>query len=50
MGELGGFLRAQRANVRYRDPLDRVNDVSEFVVARPVADARSISGPRSQQC
>ncbi len=49
MGELGGFLRAQRDNVRYRDAQDRVGDYREFLAPRPTEEIRS-QGARCMEC
>jgi glutamate synthase (NADPH/NADH) small chain len=49
MGKLGGFLQIERHGVRYRDPRERAQDYSEFLVARPVAELRD-QGARCMDC
>jgi glutamate synthase (NADPH/NADH) small chain len=49
VGELGGFLRIQRANFKYRDPKERVRDYKEFLVSRPVEELRE-QGARCMEC
>ncbi len=49
MGELGGFLRAQRDNVRYREATERVGDFKEFLVPKPVAVIQE-QGGRCMDC
>jgi glutamate synthase (NADPH) small chain len=51
MGELGGFLRVERAGVRYRDARERVarDPYNEFLVARPVGELQE-QGARCMDC
>ena len=52
MGELGGFLRVERAGVRYRDPRERIDNggaYHEFLVSRPVEELRE-QGARCMEC
>ncbi|MDX6640500.1 MAG: glutamate synthase small chain [Solirubrobacteraceae bacterium] len=49
MGELGAFLKIERSGVRYRDPAERVADVGEFLVARPVEELQA-QGARCMDC
>lgn len=49
MGELGGFLRVERAGIRYRPALERVRDVDEFWHDRPVQELRD-QGARCMEC
>ncbi|MCW2967835.1 MAG: glutamate synthase subunit beta, partial [Solirubrobacteraceae bacterium] len=49
MGELGAFLKIERSGVRYRDPAERVTDVTEFLVDRPVEELQA-QGARCMEC
>jgi len=49
MGELGGFLRAERAGAVYRDPARRSGDYHEFVERRP-DDELAAQGARCMDC
>ena len=49
MGELGGFLKIERENFKYRDPEERVKDYKEFLVNRPVPELRE-QGARCMDC
>ncbi|MCW2989685.1 MAG: glutamate synthase subunit beta [Solirubrobacterales bacterium] len=49
MGELGAFLKIERAGVRYEDPAERVKDVGEFLVARPTEELQA-QGARCMEC
>jgi glutamate synthase (NADPH/NADH) small chain len=49
MGELGGFLKIERAGQPYRDPSERVKDYREFFVSRP-AEEISAQGARCMEC
>jgi glutamate synthase (NADPH/NADH) small chain len=49
MGELGAFLKIERSGVRYRDPAERIADVGEFLVERPVTELQA-QGARCMEC
>ena len=49
MGELGGFLKIERAGIVQRDPLERAHDYREFLLTRPVAELRE-QGARCMDC
>ncbi len=49
MGELGGFLRIERAGLPYKDPQERVTNVNEFVVTRSDEEL-SAQGARCMDC
>src|ERR1700694_655544 len=49
MGELGAFLRIDRAGVTQRDPLERAQDYREFVTPRPVPELQA-QGARCMEC
>ena len=49
MGELGAFLRIERANFRYRDPVERAGEVGEFLVGRTVPELQE-QGARCMEC
>jgi glutamate synthase (NADPH) small chain len=49
MGELGAFLKIERAGFRHRDAAERVNDVDEFLENRPVEELRE-QGARCMEC
>ena len=49
MGELGAFLRLDRAEPLERDPAERVNDVREFVRPLPLLELRN-QGSRCMEC
>src|ERR1700694_2487683 len=49
MGELGAFLRIDRAGVTQRDPLERAQDYREFVTPRPVPELQA-QGARCMDC
>src|ERR1700710_2776743 len=49
MGELGGFLKIDRSNIRYRDAKERVGDFQEFLVPRP-DDELAAQGARCMDC
>ena len=49
MGELGGFLKIERHGVQYRDARERVHDVREFLVERPVGELQQ-QGARCMEC
>ena len=49
MGKLGGFLEIHRVGARYRDPIERVNDYSEFIVPRTTEEL-SGQGARCMEC
>jgi glutamate synthase (NADPH/NADH) small chain len=49
MGELGGFLKVERHNVAYRDPQERVQDLREFLVQKPVSELQQ-QGARCMDC
>jgi glutamate synthase (NADPH/NADH) small chain len=49
MGELGAFLRIERAPVPERDPLERAHDYREFLVRRPVPELQE-QGARCMEC
>src|SRR6195952_69308 len=49
MGELGGVLKIDRSNIRYRDAKERVGDFQEFVVQRPEEELAA-QGARCMDC
>jgi glutamate synthase (NADPH/NADH) small chain len=49
MGELGAFLRIERAPVRERNPHERAHDYREFLVSRPVPELQE-QGARCMEC
>ena len=49
MGELGAFLRSQRAKAPERDPAERVRDHREFVKTLPLVELRE-QGARCMEC
>ena len=49
MGELGAFLKIDRAEPLERDPAERVHDVGEFVRPLPLVELRS-QGARCMEC
>ncbi|MSO94385.1 MAG: glutamate synthase subunit beta [Thermoleophilia bacterium] len=49
MGELGAFLRLDRAEPLERNPTERVNDVREFVRPLPLLELRN-QGARCMEC
>ena len=49
MGELGAFLKLDRAEPLERDPAERVNDVREFVRPLPLLELRN-QGSRCMEC
>jgi glutamate synthase (NADPH/NADH) small chain len=49
MGELGAFLKIERAGVKYRDPNERAGDLDEFLVQRPVEELQA-QGARCMDC
>jgi len=49
MGELGGFLRIDRAGLPYKDPRERATNVNEFVVERS-EDELAAQGARCMDC
>ena len=49
MGELGAFLKIDRAEPLERDPAERVRDVREFVRPLPLAELRQ-QGARCMEC
>jgi glutamate synthase (NADPH) small chain len=49
MGKLGGFLQIERHGVPQRDAAERVQDYSEFLLARPVEELRE-QGARCMDC
>jgi glutamate synthase (NADPH) small chain len=49
MGELGAFLRIERAGVPQRDPVSRASDYREFLVQRPVPELQE-QGARCMEC
>jgi len=49
MGELGAFLKIERAGVVYRDPAERAHDYREFVERRPAAELAE-QGARCMEC
>ena len=49
MGELGAFLKIDRAEPLERDPAERVHDVREFVRPLPLVELRS-QGARCMEC
>src|SRR3954454_19646804 len=49
MGELGGFLKIDRANIPYRDATQRVGDFQEFVIQRPDEELAA-QGARCMEC
>ena len=49
MGQLGGFLKIERAEPLERDPRERIKDVREFVRPLPLAELRS-QGARCMEC
>jgi len=49
MGELGAFLKIERSGVIYRDPAERVGDLDEFLVDRPVEELQA-QGARCMEC
>ncbi len=49
MGELGAFLRIDRAPVREREPGDRAHDFKEFLLPRPVPELQQ-QGARCMEC
>jgi len=49
MGQIGGFLKINRAAIPYRDPRERVRDYDEFVVKRPDEELRA-QGARCMEC
>ena len=49
MGELGAFLKLDRAEPLERDPAERVHDVREFVRPLPLLELRS-QGARCMEC
>ncbi|MGA7397462.1 MAG: glutamate synthase subunit beta [Solirubrobacterales bacterium] len=49
MGKLGGFLQIERSGIPYRDPKERIDDYSEFVVERSEEEL-SEQGARCMDC
>lgn len=49
MGKPTGFMEFQRANVPYRDPLQRVNDFAEFLI-EPADEHLKSQGARCMDC
>jgi glutamate synthase (NADPH) small chain len=49
MGELGGFLKVERRNVAYRDPVERARDLREFLVPKTVPELQE-QGARCMEC
>src|SRR5436189_1894525 len=49
MGELGGFLKIERHNVAYRDPVERAHDLREFLVPKSVPELQQ-QGARCMEC
>jgi glutamate synthase (NADPH/NADH) small chain len=49
MGELGAFLRIERAPVPERDPHERAHDYREFMLRRPVPELQE-QGARCMEC
>ncbi|TMK41014.1 MAG: glutamate synthase subunit beta [Actinobacteria bacterium] len=49
MGELGAFLKIERAGLPYRDARERARDYDEFLVTRPVPELRE-QGARCMEC
>jgi glutamate synthase (NADPH/NADH) small chain len=49
MGELGAFLRIERAGVPQRDPRERANDYEEFMLQRSVPELQQ-QGARCMEC
>ena len=49
MGELGAFLRIERANYGNRDPHERIGDYAEFMRPRPEPELRE-QGARCMEC
>jgi glutamate synthase (NADPH) small chain len=49
VGELGGFLRIERAGITYRDPAERLADQDEFWVDRSDEELRA-QGARCMEC
>jgi glutamate synthase (NADPH/NADH) small chain len=49
MGELGAFLKIERAGVKYEDPAERVAKVDEFLVPRPAEEVQA-QGARCIDC
>ena len=42
MGELGAFLKIERAGVKYEDPKERAEKLGEFLVPRPTEELRPL--------
>jgi glutamate synthase (NADPH/NADH) small chain len=49
MGQLGGFLKYDRSATEYRDPVERAQDLREFVSPRSVPELRE-QGARCMEC
>ena len=49
MGEVGAFLKIERAGVPYRDPAERAHDYKEFMVRRPDSELAE-QGARCMEC
>ncbi|WP_354698188.1 Glutamate synthase [NADPH] small chain [Paraconexibacter sp. AEG42_29] len=49
MGELGGFLKIERSNVKYSDASERLSNYEEFLVPKPVEELRE-QGARCMDC
>src|SRR3954451_17581872 len=49
MGELGAFLKIERAGVKYEDPAERAQKLDEFLVERPVEELQA-QGARCMEC
>jgi hypothetical protein len=49
MGQLGGFLKIERAEQLERDPRERIHDVREFLRPLPLAELRN-QGARCMEC
>ena len=49
MGELGAFLRIERAGIPQRDPVERAHDYREFTLQRPVPELQA-QGARCMEC
>ena len=49
MGELGAFLKIERAGVPYKDPTERVGEYKEFLVRR-TDEELGAQGARCMEC
>jgi glutamate synthase (NADPH/NADH) small chain len=49
MGKVGGFLQIERHGIPQRDPVERIHDYKEFLLARPLPELRE-QGARCMDC